>query len=275
MESQTVTLDIRPVPVREKHRTIFRTFDEMVPGGTLLLINDHDPKPLYYQFAAERAGEFEWDYIEEGPEAWKVKIHKKGASQQCSHNVEGHENHHFDKATEALKHEHRVIERVLAVVQALADPSRPIVIDPWRKAIEFIRGFADQCHHLKEEKILFPALEKRGIPLEGGPIGMMLLEHEEGRGYVSAMAGALDRAEKDPETARKILTDNAASYLRLLREHILKEDEILFNMADGTLSPAEQKQLAREFEEHEEREIGSGVHEKYLRIVNELEKDLG
>jgi len=80
MASRTVTLDIRPVPVREKHPTIFRTFDELPPGDTLLLINDHDPKPLYYQFSAERAGEFDWNYVEQGPEAWKVEIHKKRAS---------------------------------------------------------------------------------------------------------------------------------------------------------------------------------------------------
>jgi hemerythrin-like domain-containing protein len=185
-----------------------------------------------------------------------------------------HEHHRFEKATEVLKHEHRVIERVLAVVQKLTEPSRQLSIEQWRKAIEFIRGFADQCHHLKEEKILFPALEKHGIPLEGGPIGMMLIEHEEGRGYVRAMADALARAEKDPEAAKKTLAENAKSYLRLLREHILKEDEILFNMADGALSLDEQKQLAIEFEEHEAREIGSGVHEKYLGIAQELEKAL-
>lgn len=273
MESQTITLDIRPVSIKEKHPKIFQTFDQMEPGKTLLLINDHDPKPLYYQFVAERAGEFDWNYVEQGPEAWKVKIHKK-ASHQCSHNTVEHEHHHFEKATEVLKHEHRVIERVLAVVQKLTEPSRQLSIEQWRKAVEFIRGFADQCHHLKEEKILFPALERHGIPLEGGPIGMMLVEHEEGRGYVRAMADALVRAEKDPEAAKKTLAENAKSYLRLLREHILKEDEILFNMADVALSLDEQKQLAIEFEEHEAREIGSGVHEKYLGIAQELEKAL-
>lgn len=184
-----------------------------------------------------------------------------------------HEHHRFDKATEVLKHEHRVIERVLAVIQKLTDASSHLSIEQWRKAIEFIRGFADQCHHLKEEKLLFPALEKHGIPLEGGPIGMMLQEHEEGRGYVSAMVEALAHAEEDPKASKKALAENAQAYLCLLREHILKEDEVLFNMADGTLSPDEQKQLVRQFEEHEQSEIGSGVHEYYLGIARELEKE--
>lgn len=69
-------LDIRPVPPREKHPTIFRTFDALPVGGTLLLINDHDPKPLYYQFNAERPDRFEWEYVESGPSVWKVHIKK-------------------------------------------------------------------------------------------------------------------------------------------------------------------------------------------------------
>ena len=74
-DTLTVTeLDIRPVPPREKHPTIFRTFDVLPVGGTLLLINDHDPKPLYYQFGFERPGKFEWEYVEQGPQIWKVHI---------------------------------------------------------------------------------------------------------------------------------------------------------------------------------------------------------
>jgi len=183
-----------------------------------------------------------------------------------------HEHHHFDKATEVLKQEHRVIEKVLTALQKLAEPSRQLSLEQWRKALDFIRGFADQCHHLKEEKLLFPALEQHGIPLEGGPIGVMLVEHEEGRGYVRGMVDALASAETDPEAAKQTLAANATSYLSLLKEHIRKEDEILFNIADETLSPDEQRHLAREFEEHEEREIGQVIHDKYLRIAHELEQ---
>ena len=140
-------------------------------------------------------------------------------------------------------------------------------------AIDFIRSFADRCHHLKEEKVFFPALEEKGIPREGGPIGMMLMEHEEGRSYVKAMAGALDGWEKGLELSQSVVIKNARAYLRLLREHIQKEDDILFEMADNVLSAEEQKQLLRQFEEHEREEIGPGVHEKYLKIALELEND--
>ncbi len=95
---------------------------------------------------------------------------------------------------------------------------------------------------------------------------MMLTEHEEGRGYVRAMAEAL-KGEVPPKTA---LAENARAYLSLLRDHIRKEDEILFNMADEVLSLEEQKKLLREFEEHEAKEIGTGIHEKYLKMAEEL-----
>jgi hemerythrin-like domain-containing protein len=177
----------------------------------------------------------------------------------------------FEKATEALKSDHRVIERVLAVLERLTERAESSP-EMWQKAYDFIRNFADHCHHLKEERILFPALQKLGIPSEGGPIGVMLLEHEEGRAYVRGIAEALELAKADPRAATPALFENARAYLRLLREHILKEDQILFNMADEALSSEEQKKLLREFEEHEAKEIGPDVHEKYLQIAQELEQ---
>lgn len=77
MPSEIRQLDIRPVIPREKHPTIFSTFDALSAGETFQLINDHDPMPLYYQFQAERANQFGWYYIEKGPEVWRVNITKK------------------------------------------------------------------------------------------------------------------------------------------------------------------------------------------------------
>ncbi len=75
-ESKTLTLDARPIIPREKHPAIFSAFDSLESGDTLELINDHDPKPLYYQFSAERNGQFIWEYKEEGPAVWIVNINK-------------------------------------------------------------------------------------------------------------------------------------------------------------------------------------------------------
>jgi hemerythrin-like domain-containing protein len=184
-------------------------------------------------------------------------------------------HHHFEKATEVLSDEHRVIERVLAVVEKLATAPVEGSLDSWKKALDFFSHFADQCHHFKEEQVLFPAMEGRGIPRDGGPIGMMLMEHEEGRAYVRAMLSAIPLVEAKNEVAKEILVDKAKAYLRLLKDHIQKEDEILFKIADDVISPDEQKQLSRSFEEHEAKEIGEGVHEKYLKIAEELEAKTG
>lgn len=71
-----VTLDVRELVPRERHARIFATFAELAPGQALLLVNDHDPKPLYYQFTIEHPGEADWRYVEEGPEVWQVRIGK-------------------------------------------------------------------------------------------------------------------------------------------------------------------------------------------------------
>jgi hemerythrin-like domain-containing protein len=122
---------------------------------------------------------------------------------------------------------------------------------------------------------LFVALEEHGIPNEGGPIGMMLLEHEEGRTYVRAMFDALGKIEAGDPSAQAALCENAKQYLRLLREHIQKEDDILFRMADEVIADDEQRQLLKNFEAHEAEEMGAGVHEHYLKIVAELEGATG
>jgi len=70
-------LNVIEIVPKERHPLIFSTFDALPAGESFLLINDHDPKPLYYQFLHEREGIFAWDYIEQGPERWKVKITKQ------------------------------------------------------------------------------------------------------------------------------------------------------------------------------------------------------
>lgn len=71
-----IELDIRVVPPREKHPTIFRTFDSLGAGEAFTLINDHDPFPLRHQFEATRTGQYTWDYAESGPAVWRVRIGK-------------------------------------------------------------------------------------------------------------------------------------------------------------------------------------------------------
>ena len=74
--SDSENLDVRQLIPMQRHSTIFGTWQGLAPGKSFVLINDHDPKPLYYQFDAEHTGKFTWDYLESGPETWRVRIGK-------------------------------------------------------------------------------------------------------------------------------------------------------------------------------------------------------
>jgi uncharacterized protein (DUF2249 family) len=72
--NETHTLDVREVAPRVRHPLIMSTFDGLGAGEAFVLVNDHDPKPLYYQFEAERHNQFQWEYLAAGPEEWRVRI---------------------------------------------------------------------------------------------------------------------------------------------------------------------------------------------------------
>lgn len=69
-------LDVRPIPIQRKHPTIFETFDKLTAGDAFQLVNDHEPRPLLYQFQFEHPGQFSWEYVEQGPAVWRVNIAK-------------------------------------------------------------------------------------------------------------------------------------------------------------------------------------------------------
>ena len=178
-------------------------------------------------------------------------------------------------ATDVLKDEHRGVERMLAIVEAAGkrlEAGGDVPADLYLNAVDFFRGFTDGCHHAKEEEKLFPALEQRGILREGGPIGVMLAEHERGRAYVRAMAEAAGRYSKGDKLAAPVLIQNGHNYVELLRQHIAKEDGVLFPMADKVLSGAEQTQLFEAFETIERERTGAGEHERYHHVLDELER---
>ncbi|MCB0185579.1 MAG: DUF2249 domain-containing protein [Caldilineaceae bacterium] len=76
-ESTVPVIDVRTIIPRERHPLIFQTFDNLDEGQAFMIVNDHEPKPLYYQFLHERENQFTWEYLEEGPETWRVRIGKR------------------------------------------------------------------------------------------------------------------------------------------------------------------------------------------------------
>lgn len=177
------------------------------------------------------------------------------------------------KAIEDLKHEHRVIELVLTGLEGLArraEAERRADRERADRALEILRNFADRCHHGKEERHLFRLMEERGVPREGGPIGVMLTEHEQGRGHIRALTESVAKAAAGAEEALGTFIAHADRYVALLRQHIQKEDNVLYPMAERLFSQADDEQLVEAFEAIERDEIGEGVHEKYHQWAHEL-----
>jgi hemerythrin-like domain-containing protein len=182
------------------------------------------------------------------------------------------------KPTEALMTEHRAIERMLAVLETAAERlenGQPVRPELFREAVDFVRNFADRCHHGKEEENLFPRMQERGVPRDGGPLAVMLFEHDEGRAHVGAIAEAIDACEGGDSSAARAIAENARGYVQLLREHIMKEDNVLFPMADRLLTPGDQQDLERRFEQIESERMGPAVHARYHRLLDRLEDELG
>lgn len=178
------------------------------------------------------------------------------------------------EATKVLMEEHRVIERVLAALETAALRLRSgEAISPaiFLQAAEFIKGFADGCHHKKEEGVLFPAMQAVGVPREGGPIGVMLAEHHEGRELTSAMRAAAERLAGGDAAARAELAQAALDYVALLRQHIAKEDNVLFRLAEQVLQGPAQAEVSQAFERVEHEETGEGVHERFLELAASIE----
>jgi hemerythrin-like domain-containing protein len=136
--------------------------------------------------------------------------------------------------------------------------------------LDFFREFADHCHHAKEENLLFEKMKRRGVPVSGGPIAVMLQEHDEGRRRLKAVAEALPKARSGDASAATSVRTNLLAYVQLLRGHIDKEDNILYPMADRLFTPEDQRALTEGFEKVEAEEIGEGVHEKYHQLAHDL-----
>jgi hemerythrin-like domain-containing protein len=174
-------------------------------------------------------------------------------------------------ATDALRRDHDVILRVLEALDRVATAvetggAAPKGMLP--SAIEFVRGFADGCHHAKEERLLFPLMKEHGVPEQGGPIGVMLHEHETGREYIRLLEQGVEQDD------RSQIIEALRGYVSLLREHIAKENDVLFAIADQVLDADEQERLAAEFERIDQEQFGTDARQRFVTLAGELERAL-
>ncbi len=173
-----------------------------------------------------------------------------------------------------LAREHRLIERALEVLRRFCDDVvRTKMLDSAVAGdlLRFLREFADLVHHLKEEEILFPAIEANGFFPGCG----LVSEHQLGRRRVRNMAAAVERWSAGDAEARRVFVRQARSYLSLLRSHIAKEESCLANTCARTFSKHDAERLACEFAELEQREMGEGAFERFAALVEALEAQVG
>ncbi|MFZ2095500.1 MAG: hemerythrin domain-containing protein [Anaerolineales bacterium] len=177
------------------------------------------------------------------------------------------------KPTDVLEDEHRYILKVIGAMSVLAETlEKGEQVDPetFMNIVEFMRIFADKCHHGKEEALLFPLLEKRGVPPHGCPIGVLVHDHQTGRTLVTGLAEAAEGFQKGDPTARDALMKNIRGITDLYPGHIWREDYLAFPMSNKVLNADDQKSLSEEFEKVDEI-IGRDVYQRLIHLADDLE----
>jgi hemerythrin-like domain-containing protein len=175
---------------------------------------------------------------------------------------------------EKLKAEHQIILKGIELLEKGADlleKGTNISPDYFRKSIDFIRNYADKYHHAKEEDILFVRLGNAGFSSRVGPVAVMLAEHDQGRGFVSLLEQANEKYAAGDKKAASEIIKNARAYAQLLKNHIQKENIVLYPMAQNALGDDGINRMQPEFDRAEQNQ--GDTEKKYLRILDEMERN--
>ena len=176
----------------------------------------------------------------------------------------------MSKAIADLMNEHEAILSAIKILERMMvaiEKAPSVDTNDIHNFIGFLKEFADKCHHGKEEGLLFPALVGAGVQDKGGPIGVMLADHAQGRKLIRDMEASLS-----PDVDRVKLAQSAGAYATLLRNHIQKENTFLFPMTERVLTETQLEKLYEGFEEHEEKVIGQGRHEELHAMLKSLQE---
>lgn len=175
--------------------------------------------------------------------------------------------------TAALVAEHRLILRMIALLERNAPLTASGGFTDWQfylDGVDFIRNYADRFHHAKEEDVLFVALVNNGMPRENSPVAAMLMEHDQGRAYVLTMEKAVQETLAGLPGRENIIADNALAYAALLREHISREDTILYPLAERVIPEAMREAIVTGYQ-HAEALAEADFSERYRKLVAEYE----
>jgi hemerythrin-like domain-containing protein len=177
------------------------------------------------------------------------------------------------KAIEMLMDEHQVILKVLGSMETMADAlgkGNAVERGTIKKYADFLRNFADQCHHGKEEDRLFVKMIEHGFSKKDGPLAVMLHEHETGRTHVRALLAIGEKNGPLSAAESQEVINHARGFAELLRNHIAKEDRVLYGMAENIIPALELEKMAEDFEKFELEVTGEGAHEKWHALAHKL-----
>ncbi len=216
-------LDVREMLPKERHPKIFGAFKSLQPGEYFILVNDHDPKPLLYQFQNEHDGEFDWWPLEQGPQAWRVAIVRRKTPDPRR------------TVTEYLQTDHRRLDGIMNRFQEAVKAGR------WEDASRDFREFnlGLRRHIQTEEEVLFPVFEEKTGMHDSGPTFVMRMEHTEIKETLDKILKGTDA--KDSKT----VSDSTYALTNILGDHNMKEEHILYPESDGILSDTEKVHVVK------------------------------
>lgn len=171
--------------------------------------------------------------------------------------------------TEHLVEDHNTTERVLeAVARGLSQPEGPPagLLEAFR---DYAVGYVDNCHNQKEERHLFPVIEKLGIPREGGPLAVMLAEHEQSKALLRQLTRLVDSYDGGDRQALGTLRSTFEEYAELVKGHFWKETDILYPMAQRVLSQADASNVLAGLLQTEA-DLGPDTHERYYALADRI-----
>ncbi len=175
----------------------------------------------------------------------------------------------METSTKNLENDHVHILRLIEVMKQMVKSANPDV-SHLEEVVDLIRNFADGLHHAKEEKLLFPLMVEKGFSLQQGPIAVMLMDHEQGRMFVRGMIENIRLYKEGEQSARNLIYENMMGYADLLQNHIAKENNILFRMADNAFTAENQQTLLDQFTGIDAGSVSGPAARDYIKRIDSL-----
>jgi len=217
-------LDVRELAPKERHAQIFETFGALNRGEAFILVNDHEPKPLLYQFQAEHDGEFDWWPLEQGPKVWRVVVARRKTLDVANRTI-----------TDLMQTDHKRLDEICArFLEAIKAAKWPHASEAWA---EFSHGL--KRHIRIEEELLFPAFEEKTGMKDAGPTFVMKMEHVDIKELLDQIA-ASTKAQNE-----RGASDTAYRLTNILTDHNMKEEHILYPESDSFLTESERNGLVK------------------------------